>query len=701
MLRLLPRSLARRFALAAAGLAAGALLVTSAASWWLIERQRNDALAELSARERHFHAAAAGGQLQAIAARMAEVAASTILATGLVDSAGRETYLAPFLAGIRQVNGVPVHVLFTDFEGKTIASNGLGRFNEAERDWLAAQLVLGRAGAVILPGVQGAQLVAMEPLVYRRTPSPEGALLYKVNLADVHGGGSMRLEWGPEAAGEAARAPALGLAVPPVFQPLQFRMRGPFEAPAQAIGAAPEYVAVLALALGLFGAVVLAGLGLARLLTGDLRRLQGFSAQVITSGLSDERAPESGSAEVAGLAQSINRMLDRLHEQQQRKDEFLAMLAHELRNPLAPIAHSLELLKRTRGEGELSAQARATMERQVRHLVRLVDDLLDVSRITRGHLELRRSRVTLASVLEQAVEACRAQIDAAGHALEISAPPAALAVEADPVRLVQVVSNLLNNAAKYTRPGGRIVLEACAQHGEARIRVRDTGMGIAPEMLDRVFDLFTRGEASNDPGASGLGIGLTLARRLVELHGGTLEARSEGLGRGSEFIVRLPLLEAPEAPAPLPVEEPPRPAAGRRVLVVDDNRDAAATLAALLQLTGNQARVAYDGAEAIAAAAEYWPEVVLLDIGLPKVDGYEVCRAMRAQPGGRERLIVALTGWGQDQDRRRSEQAGFNAHLVKPADYSSLARILAASPPGAQPTTETSARGRASAPRGR
>jgi signal transduction histidine kinase/ActR/RegA family two-component response regulator len=692
-----PWSLAGRFALAAAGLAAAALLLTSIASWWLINSEHRAALAQLRDHERRFHAAAVGSQLQALATRMSEVAASTILATGLVDSAGRETYLAPFLAGIRQVNGVPVQVLFTDFEGKEIATNGNARFTTAEREWLGRQLEIGRSSAAIFANASDFDLVAVEPMTYSRTKSPEGALLYKISLSDLHIGNAMRLEWG---APTAAANPELGEAVdvppPRIFESLHFRVRGPALSALATARLEPQYIAIFVVALILFVAVVATGVWLAKLLTHDLHRLQAFASRIISGGLGVERAPIAGSAEVTSLALSVNQMLDRLHEQRadlmherekltdlagalqaadRRKDEFLATLAHELRNPLAPIANSLEILKRASGDAALAARSHTIMERQVRQLVRLVDDLLDVSRITRGRLELRKESVALSSVIDQAVESCRTQLDAAGHKLRVSHPAEAIVVDADPVRLTQVLSNLLSNAVKYTPPGGRIVVESAVVGAHAEIKVQDTGAGIAPEMIERVFEMFIRADSSLEHTQSGLGIGLTLAKRLVELHDGTLSARSEGIGRGSTFVVQLPLATVQQVSAPVEAIAPS--IGGRRVLVVDDNRDAAASLAELLQQTGNETRTAHDGAEAIIAAAEYQPDVIMLDIGLPKKNGYDVCRAIRETLWGKDIFIVALTGWGQDQDRRRSREAGFDAHLVKPADYAQLAQLLA------------------------
>jgi PAS domain S-box-containing protein len=377
-----------------------------------------------------------------------------------------------------------------------------------------------------------------------------------------------------------------------------------------------------------------------------------------------------------------------LKEAERRKDEFLAMLAHELRNPLAPIRNALHLIRMRGGERpQWARQAYDVIERQVEYLVRLVDDLLDVNRITLGKIQLQKERLDLATVVARAVESSRPLIDARRHTLEVTLPKGAVPVEADRVRLTQVLWNLLNNAAKYTPEGGRIALTVEGANGgqppadQAVVRVRDTGMGIPTAMLPRVFDLFTQIDRTLDRADGGLGIGLTLVRRLTEMHGGTVQAFSEGLGQGSEFVVRLPLL-----PAELPAAQPgtpastagrATPASGRRILVVDDNRDSAETLAMLLRLFGHCVQTAYDGPLALAAATAYLPEVVLLDIGLPGMDGLEVCRRLRGQPGGDLRLIAALTGYGQDEDRRRSQQAGFNAHLIKPVALEALQELLA------------------------
>jgi CheY-like chemotaxis protein len=361
------------------------------------------------------------------------------------------------------------------------------------------------------------------------------------------------------------------------------------------------------------------------------------------------------------------------------KDEFLATLAHELRNPLAPIVSSVAILGMERAAPGVAAQARAIIERQTRHLVRLVDDLLDLSRVTRGKVELRRERVEVSALVEQALEICRGPIEAAGHALNQKLPPAPIFVHGDPVRLVQVLSNVLTNAERYTTPGGRITLDVRKEGRDVSISIEDSGIGIAPEMLDRVFDPFVRADNSLERARGGLGIGLTLARQLVELHGGTIEAASEGPGHGSRFTIRLPLAEAAstgESAKPLPKARAER-LQHRKILVVDDNVDAAQSVAALLAAHGCEVATVHDGLAALAAAQTFSPEAVLLDIGMPGMNGYAVCKALRATARGADMTIVALTGWGQDADRQKSDAAGFDAHLVKPAGLEHIVDVLA------------------------
>jgi signal transduction histidine kinase len=363
-----------------------------------------------------------------------------------------------------------------------------------------------------------------------------------------------------------------------------------------------------------------------------------------------------------------------LAEERRRKDEFLALLAHELRNPLAALRNMLEVLKRCAGDRGLARQARDTMERQLLQLVRLVDDLLDVNRIARGKLALQLAPVALASVVQRAVETCSPLVAQRGHRLRVELPPAPLRLHGDAVRLTQVLANLLTNACKYTPAGGDIRLRAVAGDGVVDIAVQDNGAGIPPDQLDAIFGMFTQVERTRAQAQGGLGIGLTLVRQLVEMHGGTVRALSRGLGEGSEFVVRLPL--AGNA-APTTAAAPPCAGAKRRVLVVDDNRDSAQSLAALLALEGHETALAFDGEQALQLAGQFGPDLVILDIGMPDMSGHEVCRRIRASAWGGRVRIVALTGWGQQEDRRRSQQAGFDHHLVKPVDPAAMAALLA------------------------
>jgi two-component system CheB/CheR fusion protein len=406
-----------------------------------------------------------------------------------------------------------------------------------------------------------------------------------------------------------------------------------------------------------------------------------------------ERRVAERTAELAMVNASLQaeiaerkRVEQALQTANRRKDEFLAMLGHELRNPLAPIRNILEVVRRRGRErrGEVR-KAWEIVERQVQQLTRLVEDLLDVSRIGQGKITLKRQAVDLAAVVTAAVEGCRPLLDNRKHRLEVALPGEPLRVQGDATRLTQVMQNLLNNAAKYTDPGGRIELTARREDDAAVLRVKDNGVGIAAELLPRVFDLYTQADQTLDRAHGGLGVGLTLVRKLIELHGGTVSAASAGPGQGSEFAVRLPLLEGERAA--------PKPAAGaapgakkgpqRRILVVDDNRDAAASLAMLLGLLGNETRLAHDGPGALEAAHLFKPEVVFLDIGLPGMDGYEVARRLRERPELAGTVLAALTGWGQEEDRRRAQEAGFDHHLTKPADPAALQQLLAALKPAA------------------
>ncbi len=372
-----------------------------------------------------------------------------------------------------------------------------------------------------------------------------------------------------------------------------------------------------------------------------------------------------------------------LLESDRRKSEFLAMLAHELRNPLAPICNALQILRLTPADGKTGQQAMDMMERQVRQVVRLVDDLLDVSRINRSMIKLRMEPVELASIVNQAVEAVRPLCESMDQELTVTLPPKPTYLNADPIRLTQVVGNLLNNACKFTEKGGRIRLTVEREGKQAVIRVQDTGIGMAAEQLSRVFEMFTQVDTSLERSRDGLGIGLTLVKNLVEMHAGTVEARSAGVGQGSEFIVHLPI---PSEPLPTLSQHPSgaklRKTVQRRILVVDDSHDAAKSLAMLLRLSGHEVHTAHDGLEAVEAAARLQPDVILLDIGLPCLDGYEAARRIREQERDKGLVLVALTGWGQEEDRRRSEEAGFDAHMVKPVDLDALSNLLVESSTG-------------------
>lgn len=376
-------------------------------------------------------------------------------------------------------------------------------------------------------------------------------------------------------------------------------------------------------------------------------------------------------------ASKIARDITARKEEDRRKNEFLALLAHELRNPLAPLRNGLQVMRLAAEDRQATEQVRHLMERQLEHLVRLVDDLLDVSRISRGKLALHKERLTLLSVIENTLEVCEGLLEQHGHELSLSVPEEPLYVEADKTRLAQALCNLLSNAVKYSDPGTRIWLSAQREDQQAVIRVKDEGLGISAEMLPKIFDLFTQVDRSLEKSQGGLGVGLTIVKRLIEMHGGAVEAHSEGLGKGSEFVIRLPLAlsEAPEQPA----EKAPMPAphaGGRRILVVDDNVDSASSLAMMLKAMGNDVRTANDGVEAVETAEAFGPDLVLLDIGMPRMNGFEACRRIREQARGNRVTIVALTGWGQEEDKRRSQEAGFDDHLVKPVDPAALERLL-------------------------
>ena len=373
----------------------------------------------------------------------------------------------------------------------------------------------------------------------------------------------------------------------------------------------------------------------------------------------------------------LRQLADELAENSSRKDEFLATLAHELRNPLAPIRNGLQLMKLAGGNLATMGQAREIMERQLTHMVRLIDDLMDVSRISQGKLQLYKERGSLTTILNTAVETSRPLIDQMGQQFSITLPELPIMVNADHIRLAQVFLNLMNNSAKYSEPGGHIQLKCECQGNEAVVTVVDSGIGIAANHLPYVFEMFAQGNQSAMISQGGLGIGLTIAKRVIELHGGTIEAKSAGEGHGSEFVVRLPIL-MDELPLQLTVVEKEHDSANKalRILVVDDNRDAAQSLAELLNLMGNDTRTAYDGQAGLDMAQEYRPDVILLDIGMPKLNGYEASKLIRKQPWGKDILLIAATGWGQNQDRDRTLEAGFDYHLVKPIEPQELINIL-------------------------
>ena len=376
------------------------------------------------------------------------------------------------------------------------------------------------------------------------------------------------------------------------------------------------------------------------------------------------------------LERQTHEQAEALAELHQRKDEFLAMLSHELRNPLSAIFNALHVLRLQDTENPIQQKAKIIIERQVGQLAHLVDDLLEVSRVITGRIQLHQERLEMRGIVERAIESARSLIDRRKHELSVSLPAEPIWLQGDPTRLEQVVVNLLNNAAKYTDQGGHIRLSAQQEGGEVVLRVRDTGIGVAPELLPRIFDLFTQADRTLDRSQGGLGIGLSLVQKLVELHGGTVEAHSAGLGQGSEFIVRLPAL-SPARESIASIETAKQPAQTSRVLVVDDNMDVADLLVMMLQMFGHEVQAAYSGQTALETAVEYQPDFVLLDIGLPDMNGYEVARRLRQQPQTKDVRLIAMTGYGQDSDRQRSEEAGFDHHLVKPVDSQKLQDLLA------------------------
>jgi PAS domain S-box-containing protein len=397
-------------------------------------------------------------------------------------------------------------------------------------------------------------------------------------------------------------------------------------------------------------------------------------ASKIVRDITERKASEQAQQRTIG---ELKRAEEALRQADQRKDEFLAVLAHELRNPLAPIRYAVAMARKEDTTDARRAQAQAIIERQVEHMGRLLDDLLDVSRITRGTLMLRRSSVDLGAVVGAAQESARPLIEARSHTLRVRLPEEPLRLVADPVRLAQVLANLLVNAAKYTDPGGRIELEASREGGELALAVRDNGIGISAEMMPRMFTLFAQASPALERSEGGLGIGLSLVRGLVELHGGTVSARSRGVGQGAEFVVRLPVGQPEDAEDGQETEAPVcARATPLRLLVADDNRDSAATCAALLEASGHEVNIAHTGREAFDLACRTEPDALLLDIGMPELNGYQLARRIRATDWGRRALLIAITGWGQERDRRQALAAGFDQHLTKPIDPSGLEALL-------------------------
>ena len=398
-----------------------------------------------------------------------------------------------------------------------------------------------------------------------------------------------------------------------------------------------------------------------------------FWARVVLTAVQDEQGHLRGFAKVTQDLTERRHVQD-LEKAAQNANEFIAMLAHELRNPLAPIRMAVEVMAKAPSDAAICESMRQTIDRQSAQLARIVDDMIDIARITRGSIVIEHAPVELAEVVHRALETAAPFVAGGRHALDVNVPPTGLVVHGDRDRLTQLVANLLNNAARYTPPGGRIWVDARTEDGNAVLSVRDTGRGIEPQVIERIFDMFVQGRSALERVGGGLGIGLALARRIAELHGGTLVAHSEGVNRGAEFVLRVPLTKEPALLGPQPLEQ--KAAVPRRILVVDDNVDAATTLDVLLRSLGHATRVAHNGMNALEIAREFRPDVILLDIGMPGMDGYEVARRLRAMNHGQTFRIVAITGWGQENDRKRSKEAGFDLHLVKPVDPGVLINVL-------------------------
>lgn len=408
-----------------------------------------------------------------------------------------------------------------------------------------------------------------------------------------------------------------------------------------------------------------------------------ITALAHASPIFDDNEKVVGAVNVVVDISERRRAEELLKEADRHKNEFLAILSHELRTPLAPIRNALQVLNLKSPPDPELQKVLGLIDRQIRQMTRLVDDLLDISRIIRRQLELRKECVGLSEVVYAAVEASQPMLEMSGQEFSFTVPPEPVYLNADLARLAQIISNLLNNAAKYTRADGRICLTAMRQGKDAVISVRDTGIGIPADMQPRIFEMFKQADRSRGQSKSGLGIGLTLAKRLVEMHGGTITVSSKGHGQGSEFVVRLPVADRPPQKPDQADRENEKPvfAASLRILVVDDDRDSTVSLSMLLQIMGHEVRTSHDGPDAIDIAGEYRPDIVLLDIGLPGMSGYEVARKIRQEPWGEPMKLIALTGWGQEEDRRQAQEAGFDYHLVKPVEAPALSKLLASIKP--------------------
>ncbi len=598
-------------------------------------------------------------------------------------------------------NKVTALVVATTLAALAVAALALlyynvGEYRETELAQLRTQAaILGRASAAPL-AFNDAKEAARALGILGATPAVEIAALYgadgRLFVTFVQGGVS--------GADVPQRASAAGTSVEDnriaVFYPIVEQQQALGTVYLRARSGLTErllaYLGILAAATGsALAAALLLSAWLQRAVTAPLLGLAEAARRVIDKRDFSVRAGKSTDDEIGVLAEAMNAMLAGLEREiaertsaeealrtvDRRKDEFLATLAHELRNPLAPVRNALYLMQAAPEDAAMAAEARAIIDRQVRQRVRLVDDLLDVSRITTGKLALRRENVELRAVASSALEAVEPLVRQRGHTLAADLPPPGVMVNADPTRLAQVLLNLLNNAAKFTPPGGRIEFSVGIREGELVARVSDNGIGIAPQMLSEIFEMFAQADLSLERTTGGLGVGLSLSRRLVELHGGTLEAASEGLGGGARFVVRMPVVAARAGRAPASASPASAPG-GRRLLLVDDNNDFVDSLARVLQRMGHQVRVEYDGEAGLSAAREFRPQVAFLDIGMPRMNGFELARRLRAESDTAAAILIAVTGWGQAHDRRAAKEAGFDDYLVKPVEVEQIERVLQA-----------------------